>query len=854
MQKFLAVHGHFYQPPRENPWTESIEKQGSAHPYHDWNERINAECYTPNAFSRLLDASSRIANIVNNYASISFNFGPTLLSWLQIHAPATYQRILDADRDSRQRFDGHGAAIAQAYNHVIMPLANQRDKITQVQWGLADFRHRFKRAPESMWMPETAVNLDTLRVLIDFGIKYIILSPFQAKAVRPLSRPDGTETWTSVENGEIDTALPYRWFDRDNKGQRVAERSIDIFFYHAGLSRGVGFEHLLRDAGAIAARVEEAFNGHDGRTVKLVSWATDGESYGHHETFGDMGLAYLLNIEAPRRGIEVTNYGAFLAKNPPTMEVELKEGPNGEGTAWSCAHGVGRWSRNCGCSAGGGPDWSQEWRAPLRRALDNLRDELVRLTLQQGEKIFNDVWAARNDYIEVILDRSPKSIMRFLEKHVTGEMTRERQLTAIYLMEMQRQAQLMYTSCGWFFSEVSGIETVQIIQYAARTIQIAETLSRRPLEGNFLSDLKRARSNIREYKDGEEIYRRFVRPAVVSFARVVNEYAVQALFTPPPEKHCVYQYVIERDDFASASAGNYTLALGRVKITSVITTDDQHLAFALVYRGRGESIRSVVGSAGTEENYQKSKKLLLEYFGTHDGAEFFDYCRKVWTAEAFTLADMFFEKRQAIIDLLLEDRLAQIKASFAQIYARHKGILQNLRELNLPIPEEFAMPARHTLSDRLLREVERLRDITKESAYRRSLDIARSASKLGLQLNVHKASRIFQDMLQSRLSSLRTNLDAAVCEDLLRLTQIAERLKLELNEAPIQTELYFVLQDQIMPLIDKMLLAQERDENNYALIETVMRLAYRYNFNIKIYKDRIKPLEQAMSQDPRFWP
>lgn len=851
MQKYLTIHGHFYQPPRENAWTETIEKQESASPYHDWNERINAECYTPNAFSRTNDATNRIASIVNNYSSMSFNFGPTLMSWLEAHVPATYQRILEADRESLRRFNGHGVSIAQAYNHIIMPLANERDKITQVMWGLADFRHRFKREPESMWMSETAVNVDTLRVLIDFGIKYVILSPYQAKAVRPLVPP--TETWISVENGDIDTSMPYRWLDRDAKGKRIPGRSIDIFFYHGGLSRGVGFEHLLRDAGNFAARVEDAFGANNGRPLSLVSLATDGETYGHHEKFGDMGLAYLLHIEAPRRGIEVTTYGAFLAQHPPLMEVELKEGPNGEGTAWSCAHGVGRWARNCGCNSGGGADWNQEWRAPLRTALDNLRDELGRLTVQHGEKVFKDVWAARNDYIDVILDRSPECVSRFLEKHSHDNLSTEQKFTAMQLMEMQRQAQLMYTSCGWFFSELSGIETVQIIQYAARAIQIAEAISHRRFEGNFLGDLRKARSNIREHKNGEEIYKKFVRSAIVSFARVVNEYAIDAAFTPPQEKHRVYQYLVERRDLASAAKGSENLSLGFLKITSLITSEEQNLPYALVYRGRGESMRTMVGAPLALEEFVNSKQGLLDYFSAHDSAAFLESCRKAWKAEAFTLADMFFEKRQAIIDLLLEDRLAQINATYAQIYSRHKGILLNLREYNVPVPEQFAVPVRHVLGYRLLREIQRLRDVTNEHAYRHCLDIADMARALGLQLSVRKASRIFQEMLESRLVALRANLDAKLCDDILRLTHIGDRLKLDLNESPIQNLIYFILQEQITPLIDRMLEA-ERDEGRYALLDMFLRLAYRFNFNIKIYKDRLKAVEQALSQDPRFWP
>ncbi|MGH7454239.1 MAG: DUF3536 domain-containing protein, partial [bacterium] len=413
MEKCLVIHGHFYQPPRENAWTESIVRQESAHPYHDWNERINAECYRPNAFARIVDHTNRIINIVNNYAQVSFNFGPTLLSWLERYSPATYRRILEADKASLERFHGHGNAVAQAYNHAILPLCNARDKVTQMRWGIADFRYRFDREPEAMWLPETAVNDATLRVLVDHGMKFVILSPHQAKRIRgfaitdvPAVSKSETENappqtivkafqageWVGVEHGEIDTRQAYRWFDKDAEGHPMPERYLDIFFYDGGLSRGVGFEHLLRDAGNFAQSIDNCFSNNGAPRPELVSIATDGETYGHHERYGDMGLAFLLNVEAPRRHIRVTNYAEFLAENPPVMEVEIKEGPNGEGTAWSCAHGVGRWYRNCGCRGDGPREWTQEWRGPLRQALDNLRDELAALTLEKGQDLLNDVW------------------------------------------------------------------------------------------------------------------------------------------------------------------------------------------------------------------------------------------------------------------------------------------------------------------------------------------------------------------------------------------------------------------------------------------------------------------------------
>ncbi|RME02173.1 MAG: DUF3536 domain-containing protein, partial [Calditrichaeota bacterium] len=384
MKKYLTVHGHFYQPPRENPWTESIERQSSANPYHDWNERITHECYFPNGYSRILDVSNRIVNIINNYAAINFNFGPTLLSWLETHAPEVYSRILQADKESLSHYSGHGSAIAQAYNHIIMPLANVRDQHTQILWGIADFRHRFKRDPESIWLPETAINQQTLNLLTEYNFRYIILSPYQARRIRPLGSDENA--WKSVEAGDIDVRQPYRCYARDEAGKPIPNRYIDIFFYHGELSRGISFENLLRNASHLAERIEHAF-GH-GKGDKLISIATDGETYGHHERYGDMGLAYLLNVEASMRRLTPVNFAAYLETHPPTYEVELKSGPNGEGTAWSCAHGVGRWYRDCGCKTGGDYRWNQAWRTPLRQALDHLRDRLADFTEEIGQELF----------------------------------------------------------------------------------------------------------------------------------------------------------------------------------------------------------------------------------------------------------------------------------------------------------------------------------------------------------------------------------------------------------------------------------------------------------------------------------
>ncbi|KAA3662782.1 MAG: DUF3536 domain-containing protein, partial [Calditrichaeota bacterium] len=448
MKKYLIAHGHFYQPPRENPWIEKIEAQSSAFPSHDWNERINSECYYPNGNCRIRDASNHIVDIVNNYKNISFNFGPTLLSWLEVYAPATYELILKADAESVALHNGHGAAIAQCYNHTILPLATERDQRTQIKWGIADFKARFKREPESIWLAETAISQTTLNILTEFNLKYIILSPYQAERMRPLTGEK--KNWTNVQKGDIDIRQPYRCFARDSKDKKIQDKFVDIFFYHGPLSSAISFEHLLRSAPQFVERIDSAF-GTDS-AAKLVSFATDGEIYGHHERFGDMGLAYLLNMEAPVRDITPTNYGASLARTTVEYEVELKPG---EGTAWSCAHGVGRWYRNCGCSTGGQPGWTQEWRKPLRDALNTLNDKLSEICLRESADVFHDLWNARDDYIHVILNRCDESLENFFRNNIKDRSLPNVEKKALHLMEIQRNAQLMFTSCGWFFTELS---------------------------------------------------------------------------------------------------------------------------------------------------------------------------------------------------------------------------------------------------------------------------------------------------------------------------------------------------------------------------------------------------------------
>jgi alpha-amylase/alpha-mannosidase (GH57 family) len=493
----LIIHGHFYQPPRENPWTGVVEIEPTAAPFHDWNERIHAECYQPNARALISDPETGGELIINNYAEISFNFGPTLLSWLKSHHPDTYERIIEADRLSSNERSGHGNAIAQAYGHAILPLCNKRDRETQISWGVEDFRARFGRDPEAMWLPETAANDAVLDSLIDAGLRFVILAPNQAARVRGAGETD----WLGVNEHTIDTGVAYRYSHRDTSG-----RSIAVFFYDGPTSRAIAFESLLRSSRDLVDRFTHVAHGRE-----LVNIATDGESYGHHFKFGDLCLAHALTIEAPHNGFQATNYGEFLDRHPASFEIEINNGPQGEGTSWSCAHGVGRWIRDCGCHTGGGPGWNQLWRSPLRAALDLLRDENIVHFEATRDSLFIDPWRARNESIALVLDQQ-YSREEFLHRHTGRWLSANQQERALTFLELQRMLLLMYTSCGWFFNDISGIETIQILKYAARAMDLMADLGLPSVRERFLEILAEAKSNLAEMGTGADIFRRLVEP------------------------------------------------------------------------------------------------------------------------------------------------------------------------------------------------------------------------------------------------------------------------------------------------------------------------------------------------------
>ncbi len=683
MDRYICIHGHFYQPPRESPWLEAIEIQDSAFPYHDWNERISAECYAANAVSRILDPEGRIVQLVNNYANISFNFGPTLLSWMRKHATDAYEAILEADRQSMEKYSGHGCALAQGYNHMIMPLADSRDKETQVIWGIRDFEYRFGRKPEGLWLPETAVDIETLDIMAEHGIRFTILAPRQARSVCSIA----DDEWLDVSGGRIDPGMAYQL-------SLPSGRIINLFFYDGPISQALAFEGLLNNGDVFAERLLSAFPD-DHPSPRLVHIATDGESYGHHHRRGDMALAHALHYIESRGLARLTNYGSYLELNPPTRQVRIFEN-----SSWSCVHGIERWRSDCGCNGGGRPGWSQAWRAPLRAALDWLRDAVKPAYERLAERFLTDPWAARNDYIDIIVDRSPERIKAFFSRHANRPLAREDEITVLKLMELQRHAMLMYTSCGWFFDELSGMETVQIIQYAGRVLQLADELFTGAFEPAFLEHLQPAGSNLPEHRDGRAIYEKFVRPAMLDLKHVVAHYAISSLFEDCCETSSIYSYSADREDYRVFQAGSTKLVIGRARVTSLVTHASTSLCFGVLHLGD----HNIACGTGEYQGTQKYEALIAEISDAFAGADFpktILLLGKYFGTSTYSLNSLFVDERRKVLNTIMEPTLRESEAAYSSLYEHHAPLIRFLKGSGTPRPKELSVAADLCLNAKL---------------------------------------------------------------------------------------------------------------------------------------------------------
>ncbi len=768
MERYICIHSHFYQPPRENPWLESVEIQDSAYPFHDWNERITSECYAPNSAARIVNGDGRITDIVSNYSKISFNFGPTLLAWMCEFVPLVYEAILEADRLSVASHSGHGNALAQVYNHIIMPLANSRDKRTQITWGIKDFRKRFGRVPEGMWLAETAVDLETLEYLASAGILFTILAPHQAWKVRK----KGIGKWKDVTGGRIDPTRPYLL--RLPSGQRIT-----IFFYDGPISRAVAFEDLLNRGEDLALRLVSGFSD-ERNSTQLMHIATDGETYGHHHRFGDMALAFALHHIEEQGLARLTNYGEFLEKFPARHEVQIYEN-----TSWSCAHGIERWRGDCGCNSGGHPGWNQGWRAPLRDALDWLRDEMADTYASKALEYLNDPWSARDDYIDIILDRGEQTVDDFFAKHGRRVLAADERTAALKLLESQRHSLLMYTSCGWFFDELSGIETVQVIQYAGRVIQLISDVCGNSKEDIFRSLLEKAKSNIPEHGDGARIFDRFVKPTAIDLKKAAVHYAVSSVMEDFDDHTEIYSYSVDKEDYSRITAGSTTLNIGRVLVVSRITGDSEHISFAVLHMG-GHAFNGGARQYGGEEAFRAMRQEITDAFERADLAEVIHLMDDHFGMHNYSFKSLFRDRQRAIMNLLARGAFEKFEIVYRDLFLGERILMNLFREAGMAVPNAFRSAAEFTLNLDL-----------KKAFSEDDLDdkqiggIVKEMEKWGLHYDTVEIELIIRRKLDERISRFQENpSDISLIHAIKKTMELARLLPIEMNLWEIQNVYY----------------------------------------------------------------
>jgi len=772
LSKYVTIHGHFYQPPRENPWYGEIENQESAAPWHDWNERIYSECYLRNTAARILDNQGKIIKICNNYSEISFNFGPTLLSWAEKKAPFFLKLLKEADKISLQRFSGHGTAISQVYNHIIMPLANLRDKITQVRWGMADFRNRFGRPAEGMWLAETAVDIETLEVLCNNGIVYTILSPYQAASIRAA----GSDQWVDVSDGRIDTSFPYRLLLPSGK-------HIDIFFYNGYVSHEIAFKGLLHNGENYARHLADSIC--EDTLDRLVNVATDGESYGHHHRHGDMALAYCIEKINEHPGVILTVYGEFLKNHPPKHIVRIIEN-----SSWSCAHGVERWRSDCGCNTGKG--YHQKWRGPLRDALDWLRDSINDEFEYELGKILKDAWNARDAYIEIMLDNSPAKVNEWLYSHSNRVLTAKEAVRALRLLEMQRSALLMYTSCGWFFDDIAGIETVQILCYASQVIDYARELLGKELENEFKGRIELALGNTDKYPNGRVVYEELVEPVKLTPERKIAQVAIYSFILEDPLPDVIID--IRNQEGAKFCVG---YAIG----DATLSFRGRPFFFAAAL---GKDYELICGVKELPDDCESLAKAEYEKLcGKFTNREVFNddaYMNAIFGKNIFSIQHLTKDMRHYLLSCLIENETNDIENSVRGMVSRYENMFSLIGKSDVALPTLLQSTAGVLLNADIERifKAEAL-DITKLLT---SID---KAVNWGVKLNITKISYTASSWLITKMYELEN--DFPNIKIMIRIIEMLEltltKLQWDLSLSATQNTYYRIFCNNMLSIDGK---------------------------------------------------
>ncbi|MEW6534059.1 MAG: DUF3536 domain-containing protein [Candidatus Auribacterota bacterium] len=811
--KYAIIHGHFYQPPRENPWTGEIERQPSAHPFHDWNDRIAAECYTPNTSSRILNETGLINDITNNFLHMSFNFGPTLLQWFERKYPEAYNKIVEADKESVKLHNGHGNAVAQVYNHVIMPLADDDDKRTQIEWGIKDFVHRFNRYPEAIWLAETAINYRTAEILMEYNLKYIILSPYQADKIRAFN----SKTWINVGTGNIDTRVPYRIFAYDPSGNRLDNKFIDVFFYEPRISSAVGFEHLLTDSVRFADRIQSVFD-HWSDEGQAAIVATDGESYGHHERHGDMCFGALATREIKNRHFKMTNFGHFHEMYPPQFEVILKTGNNNEGTAWSCAHGIGRWIRDCSCSDGGGWGWNQKWRGPLREAFNYLHNECNRIYANVLKEHVHDLMKMRNDYINVVL--SPETKEAFLKEHLKAARSIQDTSVIFQLLEAQFNSQLMFTSCAWFFADISRIEPVQNMKYAAKVIDLLSEFTDEDIETQFLNILDTAKSNIQEFGTGKDIYLSFVKPYICYPEVIIGTYAMENFILNNSADGEIFFYSVKPLLCEKNTDTDKPVYKGMVKLINKKTEKKQDFIYYLFVPSYRD-MRCYILSPDVNLEFNISPLDTIE----ERIAELAHY-------RFYGLKNLIGYNREKLIEMALHSEMQRLDKTFNTIYRKNVDLLATLTQYDLPLPNVLKEVCSYALTNEVNRQIAKLNQkkvpLSKTyKDYKKIRELFFDSRKAGLHINTTHVQEDFNAIILSKLNDLLNKLDIELAKTTLDFINLAVEMGLQLD--------YFHMQNIVYRLLTEDILYSKPAQNlkkSLECIEHILKITKKLSFNV----------------------
>ncbi len=798
MKNYLCIHGHFYQPPREDPWSGVIPHQESAEPFQNWNERIAKECYGANANSRFLSPSGKIADLVNNYRYLSFNIGPTLLDWLCAYAPAVYNRIIEADAWSLGEQGGHGNAIAQGYNHIILPLADPEEIRTQIRWGLHHFEHHFGRRSEGFWLPETAINETTAEILVQEGVKYVILSPWQAESI-----VEGNGKPIQLD----DTPAP------SHRCYRLSTPSGDlaVFFYNQNLAQKISFEHYLHSADILYNAILSTFKGNE--EGNLISIATDGEVYGHHEPFGDMCLAALFQKILRGKTLEIVNYGRYLELYPPTSSVTLRKGEDSRGTSWSCHHGVSRWYRNCGCVTGGKPEWNQEWRTPLRNALNELWAEMKRIYVEKIAELSPlPPFDIRDRYIDLICGKISRT--DFLMEILTdaGSADENAGIRALRLLEGQRFGMYMFTSCGWFFADISGIEPTQNLAYAVRAIELYRGFISDITVNRFLNTLEGARSNREEYGDG----RRIVELRIIPFAGKVEtaaaELVLRRLFSIPHDPRHAFRI----QDFQSEGE-DYTRT-GNITIEHVATGQRESFAF------RTERDRKFAISLYLRETQGGSQERQIS------PAKLSQFLRSEMLS---SMTDRIIKESQGLLAAIGEP-IQDLLAAYRNLHTKPSAVLSAI--------------GRFTLSSEAVRILS-ASPFNAEQVIPRLRDLLAAADQQSLELSGGRIGRLIVGHLERLLDTIRDTLDITAIHHAVHLYTIAMNSKIPIDITILQNAVFRLILESgrscldpsapKTPALSAISAAYPADAASVVALKRIILLGETFGIEVEKYKNAL---------------